>query len=291
MTFSRGWAQITKDIPYPPTYPHRYWYLDFRYLVRLDDEGHWAYSLLVLEGYSRKILAGMATEYQDTIAVLQLLAAAFVEYGRPDGIVSDNGAVFTAHAYERMLAELGIAVCHIEKGKPWENLAEALFKVQLRLADAQFERVEGFAEIQDRHAAFIETYNTTPHWAHRRRDDGRRTPVEVLTWMRGRETEADLVRRAVRQMVVERVVTPRGYVSVQRFYMYAERGLARRRVSVWLSDGRLSIAHRDALLARYAYRYDRTARRLRAVERPELFRTMYTTQLDRVSRIAVSLRI
>ncbi len=273
---------IVKYLPYAPTHRHRYWFIDYRYLVRLDDADtgaaeRWAYSLCLFEGYSRKILAGMATEYQDTVAVLQLLAAAFAEYGRPEGLVSDNGSVFTSDAYEGLLDALGIEVCHIEKGKPWENLAEANFKVQLRLADAQFERAAGFVEIQDRHAAFVETFNTTPHWAHRERDDGLSAPVEVLGWVRGMEVDAAALHRALRHLQVERVVNQRGYVSVQRFYIYAERGLSRSRVSIWLYDGRLHIAHREALLARYGCRYDRKARRLRAVLDPQLYRTVYAS--------------
>jgi len=246
-----------KVLPYQPTHRHRYWFLDFRYLVRLDDDDHWAYSLCIFEGYSRKILAGMATEYQDTVAVLQLLSAALSEYGRPEGIVSDNGSVFTSDAYEGLLEELGIAVCHIEKGKPWQDLADA--------------------EIQEQHAAFVETFNTTPHWAHREREDGLRVPVDVLGWVRGGEIVAGALQRALRAMQVERVVNGRGYVSVQRFYIYAERGLSRTRVSIWLYEGRLHVAHREALLARYAYRYDRKARRLRAVSDPEISRTAYAS--------------
>jgi transposase InsO family protein len=118
---------VVQDMPYAPTRRHRYWFLDYRYLVRLGDgdDGHWVYSLCVIEGYSRKILAGLATEYQDTIAVLQLLSAALTEYGQPEGMVSDNGSVFTSDAYEGLLRDLGIAVCHIEKGKPWQDLIEA----------------------------------------------------------------------------------------------------------------------------------------------------------------------
>jgi len=256
---------VVKDMPYAPTRRHRYWFLDYRYLVRLGDDDHWVYSLCVIEGYSRKILAGMATEYQDTIAVLQLLAAALAEYGQPEGIVSDNGSVFTSDAYEGLLRDLGIAVCHIEKGKPWQDLIEAQFKVQLRLSEVAFRQAASFEEVQERHAAFVELFNTTPHWAHRERPDGLRTPVDVLSWMRGQAVAAGVLRRALRHLQVERVVNPRGYVSVQRFYIYAERGLSRRRVSVWLYDRRLHVAHRDTLLARYAYRYDRTARRVRAV--------------------------
>jgi transposase InsO family protein len=268
---------IIKEMPYLPTHRHQYWFIDYRYLVRLGDDAHWVYSLCIIEGYSRKILAGMATEYQDTLAVLQLLAAALGESGRPEAIVSDNGAVFTAAAYEGLLQELAITVCHIEKGKPWENLIEAQFKVQLRLAEAAFERATSFAEIQEQHAAFVETFNTTPHWAHRDRADGLRTPVDVLSWVQGQRFEIERLHRALQQLQVERVVNLRGYGSVQRFYIYAERGLSRRRVSVWLYDGRRHIAHGETLLARYAYQYDRKARRLRAVEQPQLYHTSYAS--------------
>jgi len=268
---------IIKETPFDPAWRHRYWFIDFRYLVRVGEDDHWVYSLCIIEGYSRKILAGMATEYQDTVAVLQLLSAAFSAYGVPEGIVSDNGSVFTADAYADTLEDLGIVTCHIEKGKPWENLIEAQFKVQLRLAEVAFQQAPGVTEIQDRHAAFVETFNTTQHWAHRDRDDDLRTPVAVLGWVRGRLIAEDVVRRVLRQMQVERVVNARGYVSVQRFYLYAERGLSRTRVSVWLYDGRLSIAYHDALLARYAYRYDRTARRLQAVTDPHVLHTPYAS--------------
>ena len=252
-----------------------YWFIDYRYLVQLDEDDHWTCSLCIIEGYSRKILAGMATEYQDTIAVLQLLAAALGEYGRPEAIVSDNGSVFTAEAYESLLETLGIAVCHIEKGKPWENLIEAQFKVQLRLAEVAFQRAETLVEVQDQHAAFVEIFNTTPHWAHREREDGARSPADVLNWVHGTEIEASQLQHALRHLQVERMVNLRGYVSVQRFYIYAERGLSRTRISVWLYDGRLHVAHQDTLLARYAYQYDRKARRLRAVTQPQLYHTPY----------------
>ena len=184
---------------------------------------------------------------------------------------------FTSAAYEGLLHELGIAVCHIEKGKPWQDLLEANFKVQLRLSEVAFQQAASFGDVQERHAAFVELFNTTPHWAHRERPDGLRTPVDVLGWMRGQAVDTSVLRQALRHLQVERVVNPRGYVSVQRFYIYAERDLSRARVSIWLYDRRLHVAHRDTLLARYAYRYDRTARRLRAVSDPELYRTAYAS--------------
>jgi len=270
-------AGEVKFLPFTPTYRHRYWFIDIRYLVRIGEDRHWVYSLLIIEGYSRKILAGVACEHQDVVAVLQLLNAALLEYGRPDGMVSDNGSVFTSDVYEGLLRELEIKVCHIEKGKPWQNLIEAQFKVELRLADASFEQATTLEEIQQRHAAFVELFNTTPHWAHRERQDGLQTPVKVLGWVRGSDIEQNVLQQALRHLQMERVVTLRGYVSVQRFYLYAERGLSRKRVSVWLYEGRLHVAYREAVLAHYAYRYDHKARRLREVGPPHLFQTPYAS--------------
>jgi len=172
---------------------------------------------------------------------------------------------------------LDIEVCHIEKGKPWENLIEAQWKVELRLADAKFERATTLEEVQALRAAFIETFNTTPHWAHREREDGLRTPDAVLQWVRGREVEPGQLQRALRETQLERTVNRGGYVSIQRFYVYAERGLSRQRVSIWVYDGRLQIAYRDALLAQYTYRYDRTTKRLRTIERPQIYHTPYAS--------------
>jgi hypothetical protein len=118
-------------------------------------------------------------------------------------------------------------------------------------------------------------FNTTPHWAHQEREDGLRTPVDVLAWIRGRLVEADTLRQMLRHIQLERLVDRRGYISIQRFYIYAERGLARQRVSVWLYEGRLHIEYQQTMLARYAYRYDRKHKRLRAVDQPHIQRTIF----------------
>jgi len=264
-----------KELPYKPLYRHHYWSIDLRYLVRRD--GHWIYSICILEGYSRKILAGMASEYQDLIAILQILAAAIAEYGCPKGIVSDNGAVFDADVYKAILTALEIERCLIEKGKPWQNLIEAQFKVQLRLADHKFEQAETLEAIQTEHAKFVETFNTTTHWAHQNREDGLRTQVDVLSWVRGRVIDPETLRSVLRHVQYERAVDRAGYISIQRFYIYAERGLARQRVSIWLYEGRLHIEYQQIMLARYAYRYDRKRKQLRAVSQPQLQHTIFAS--------------
>ncbi|MCZ7569808.1 MAG: hypothetical protein M5U01_14660 [Ardenticatenaceae bacterium] len=64
---------------------------------------------------------------------------------------------------------------------------------------------------------------------------------------------------------------------MQRFSIYAERGLARRRVSIWIYEGRLPIAYQHNLLAEYHYRYERRRKRPRAVFGPVLPETEFVS--------------
>ena len=262
-------------LPYRPEYPHHMWFTDIRYLVQLG--GSWVYSICVLEGYSRKILAGMVSPHQDLTAVLQILFAALSTYGRPQIIVSDNGSVFTAGDYLSILKALEIEPRHIEKGKPWQNLIEAQFKVQLRLADFKFEQAQTLDEVQAAHADFIELFNTTPHWAHRQRVDGRHTPVDVLGWRRGRLVEPKRLRQLFGRADFLRTVNRYGFISVQRFYVYAESGLSRKRVSIWIYEGELGIEYQQTIVARYHCDYDGRRGELQGVSEPWLYTTAFTS--------------
>jgi putative transposase len=264
-----------KHLPYRPAYRHHLWFTDIRYLVQL--EGSWVYSICIIEGYSRKIVAGMASPHQDLTAILQILFAALAEYGCPHALVSDNGSVFTAKDYLAILRDLEIEPLHIEKGKPWQNMIEAQFKVQLRLADYHFEQAQTLEDVQNQHAAFIETFNTTPHWAHRTRTDGHRTPVEVLGWLRGRIVEPQRLRELFGRTEFLRTVNRYGFVSVQRFYLYAEHGLARQRVSIWIYEGQLRIEYHNTLVARYRCLYDRTQGQLHDVNAPLFYTTPFAS--------------
>lgn len=268
-------APEPRHVPYRPQYRHHLWFVDIRYLVKI--EGRWVYSICILEGYARKILAGMASEHQDLPALLQLLFAALSTYGCPEGIVSDHGAVFRADDYVAILKALEIEPKYIELRKPWQNLIEAQFKVQLRLADFKFEQAGTVEEIQRLHAAFIETFNTTRHGAHQERADSRWTPVDVLGWVRGRAVDAERLRRLFGRVQFLRTVNPYGFVSIQRFYIYAEQGLSRQRGSVWIYEGQLRLEYRETLVARYRCTYDQRQKRLREVSHPMLYHTVFAS--------------
>jgi hypothetical protein len=74
-----------------------------------------------------------------------------------------------------------------------------------------------------------------------------------------------------------RTVNLYGFISIQRFYIYAEAGLSRQRVSIWIADGQLQIAYRETLLAQYRCAYDRRQRRLHEVNHPTFYQTLFAS--------------
>src|SRR5215211_496309 len=74
-----------------------------------------------------------------------------------------------------------------------------------------------------------------------------------------------------------RTVNRYGFVSVQRFYLYAEQGLARQRVSIWIYEGQLRIEYHKTLVARYRCLYDRRHGQLHDVNAPLFYTTPFAS--------------
>ena len=66
-------------------------------------------------------------------------------------------------------------------------------------------------------------------------------------------------------------------MRIQRFFVYAERGLARQRVSVWLYDERVRVEYDHTLLVQYAAQYDRRRKRVARVTDPVVYATAYAS--------------
>ena len=147
----------------------------------------------------------------------------------------------------------------------------------MRLADFKVEQAQTLEAIQNHHAAFIETFNSTRHWAHQNRKDGYRRPADVLGWVKGRAVDVASLRQLFGRVEFLRTVNRYGFVSVQRFYIYAEDGLSRQRVSIWIYEGQLRIEYDQTLLARYRCRYNPRQGRLEEVSDPTLYTTSFAS--------------
>ncbi len=263
-----------QSMPFRAAYRHQYWSVDVRYLDHQLGGGN-VYAITILENYSRAVLASAVTRTQDTTAFLIVLFAAIQQHGSPDGLVSDSGAVFTSKKALELYTRLGIAKHQIDRGQAWQNYIESMFSVQRRMADYEFAKASTWKELQDAHDRWVGDYNFQVHWAHRIRDDGRESPAEVLDWIVGRVWEAAALDYAFNALRYRRRLGKLGYVRFRYWKLYAEPGLERQPVAVWLYKAQLTIEFQDTQLARYTVEYQPDHKHLRDVSEPTVYDTQY----------------
>jgi transposase len=75
--------------PYKASHRHQYEFIDGRQLDGRVDGVKW-WSLIILEGYSRTILAGAIAPTEATWTALMVLYTAYARYGAPHTLVSDS---------------------------------------------------------------------------------------------------------------------------------------------------------------------------------------------------------
>ena len=191
---SKGPSKEKREMPFAAKRRHQFWSADVRYV---DHKlGGKAYVISVLDNHSRAILSSALTRTQDLASYLSVLYAAVERYGSPEALVTDGGGNFWATQARAVYEALGIAKHEIERGRPWQNYVETTFNVQRRMADWHFAEAESWPELTRAHDRFVEGYNAQPHWAHRERTDGRRSPQEVLGFASGVRHREEELRRA-----------------------------------------------------------------------------------------------
>jgi len=150
--------------PYKAVRPHQYWFIDGRMMDFALDGVQW-WSLVMLDGYSRTILAGAMAPSEATWAALLVLSTACRRYGAPETLISESGGAFTSDAFEDVCRRLQIQHRPIisTQGESYKNLMETHCNIQRRLLDYQFSLTQTPAELEQVHQRFIQTYNTTAH--------------------------------------------------------------------------------------------------------------------------------
>ena len=108
--------------------------------------------------------------------------------GRPSTLVSDSGGAYTSADFEAVCTRLQIQHETIvsTQGESYQNWMETHFNIQRRLYDYQFSLARTPAELEQRHQAFIQTYNTTAHQGLLKDQRLPPIPVEVLGAAKGR---------------------------------------------------------------------------------------------------------
>ena len=266
-----------KEPPPRSKEPFTYAFIDIRYLDA-KPEGVQLYSCLLLEGYSRTILAGSLTDRQHVGVILRLYYLALLRWGLWKTIVSDNGSQFRSLAFGKANEGLGITQHFCEKGRPWQNLIESQFGIQARLGEYLWQKCVNINEAIEVHHALVRDHNRLPHFAHRKREDGKDSPLEVLGNRRGAEIDKTGLHQAFSRQVWQRKTNDKGFIRVGRWKIYIEEGLPKTPVELVYWDGKLRAEYRQTKLAEYDCRWDEKGSRPKAIGKPEYFETKYKSK-------------
>jgi transposase len=243
--------------PYKARSRHHDWFIDGRRMDCAIDGVHW-WSLILLEGYSRTMLAGMIAPTEATWVALMVLSTACLCYGAPASLVSDSGGAYTSADFEAVCTRLQVRHETIvsTQGESYLNWMETHFHIQRRLYDYQFSFARTPVELERRHQAFIQTYNTTAHQGLLQDRRFPAIPVEVLGCARGRVYTPEDLARHFAQAVLPRTTNRHGCVTRHSYHCYVEEGLPRTRVLLWVAGEQLRAVFENVVLAEYRCRDD-----------------------------------
>jgi transposase len=264
--------------PYKAHAPHEYWFIDGRKMDFALDGIKW-WSLIVLDGYSRTMLAGAVAPTEASGGALLVLYTACLRYGAPKVLVSDSGGAYIADDFEAVCRRLQL---HHEpivstQGESYKNLMETHFNIQRRLYDYQFSLTQTPAEFEQAHRAFMHTYNTTAHQGLLKEHFTPPIPLEVLGEAKGRLYTPDELARKFVQVLFPRTTNQYGCVTLHSYHFYVEAGVPKTQVLLWVYGEQLRAVLDNVILAEYHCRYDWRTRKVIDIRNGAFYPTRFAS--------------
>ena len=108
-------------------YPNQIWVSDITYF---KVKSYWVYLCVILDLYSRKIIAWRVSRHMSTNLVTATFKATFEERGRPQNLTfhSDRGTQYISKTFEALLQKCGVKQSFSATAKPLDNaVAETFF--------------------------------------------------------------------------------------------------------------------------------------------------------------------
>jgi transposase InsO family protein len=243
--------------PYKATAPHEYWFIDGRQMDFALDSVKW-WSLIMLDGYSRAMLAGATAPTEASWVALMVLYTACLRYGAPKTLISDSGGAFISADFRAVCRRLGIDHQPMKSthGESYKNLLETHFNVQRRLYDYQFSLTTTPVEFEQTHQTFMQTYNTTAHQGLLKEHFEPPIPLQVLGQAKGRFYTPDELTRKFSRALFPRTTNPYGCVTLHSYHFYVEQGVPHTQVLLWVYGEQLRAVFDNVVLAEYHCRYD-----------------------------------
>jgi len=252
--------------PFKASVAHEYWFIDGRIMdFALEGEKWW--SLIVLDGSSRTMLAGAVAPSEASWVTLMVLYTACVRYGAPEHLISDKGGAFISAEVEAVCTRLGIDhhTMISTQGESSMNLMESHFNIQRRLYDDQFSLTRTPLEFEQAHQDFLQIYNTTAHYGLLHEKFQPPIPLEVLGEAKGRLYTPDELERKFTHALFPRTTNRYGCVTLHHYHFYVEEGLPLTQVLLWVYGHELRAVCDNVVLAEYHCRYDHREGKVKAI--------------------------
>jgi len=248
---------VPQPHPCKATAAHEYWFIDGR-MMDFAIEGHRWWSLIILDGYSRTMLAGAVAPTEASWVALTVLYAAVRHYGVPVHLISDSGGAFIADAFEGVCTRLGIDHHTIvsTEGQSYMNLMETHFNIQRRLYDYQLALPRTPREFEEAHQQFLVLSNTTAHQGLLKEQFASPIPLHVLGESKGRLVPPQELDQQFAHALFPRITNRYGCVTLHRYHFYVEQGLPQTQVLLWVSGNELRAVFDTVVLAEYHCHYD-----------------------------------
>jgi transposase InsO family protein len=252
--------------PFKAAFAHEYWFIDGRIMDFVLDGVKW-WSLIVLDGYSRTMLAGAVAPTEASWVALMVLYTACLRYGAPEHLISDSGGAFISKEVEAVCTRLGIDHTTIisTQGESYMNLMETHFNIQRRLYDYQFALARTPVEFEQAHQDFLQLYNTTAHQGLLKEQCKPPIPLEVLGEARGRRYTPDELERKFSRALFPRITNRYGCVTLHSYHFYVAEGLPKTQVLLWVYGNELRAVSDNVVLAAYHCRYDLRDRKVKDI--------------------------
>jgi|SRR5215469_4027117 len=262
--------------PFKAQRPHQYWFIDGRKMDFALDGVKW-WSLLILDGYSRTILAGAVAPTEASWVALTVLYSACLRYGVPEHMISDSGGAYISEDFEAVCTRLQIdhATIVSTQGQSYMNLIETHFNIQRRLFDYQFALTQTPREFEQVHQTFIQIYNSTAHQGLLQEKFAPPIPLQVLGEAKGRFYTPDELARKFSRALFPRTTNQYGCVTLHSYHFYVEEGLPKTQILLWVYGEQLRAMFDNVVVAEYRCRYDWRTHKVHDIHEGSLYPTRF----------------
>lgn len=140
------------------------WAMDITYIPMAKG---WVYLTVVLDWYSRKVLAWRLSISMDVDFCIEAVKEAIVRWGRPEIFNTDQGSQFTSHDFIKLLKDNEIAISMDGKGCWRDNVfVERLWR-SVKYEEVYLKAYSSVTEARTSLGKYLSFYNCTrPHSTH-----------------------------------------------------------------------------------------------------------------------------